>query len=163
MPKPTPCQRLTAIGLTTLIITLTAAFSGCQEDSRATHSTVTRSAELTEDRLKQATGNLLQTLGRIDSEKTEVPKGISKPELSWSLPFTREDGSALPAEQIAGFQIYYRLRHQNEHQVIAIDNPTATRHSLEGLPTGAYEFAITVLDIDGRESRKSAPVTADIF
>lgn len=163
MPNPRPHRRFTAICLTALTISLTVAASGCQEDSRASHSTIARSAELTDNRLKQATGNLLQTLGQVGPADKPEPEQLHRPALNWSLPLTREDGSALPAEQIAGFQIYYRLRHQSTDQVIAVNDPTATRYPLDDLPTGAYQFAITVLDANGQESRRSAPVTADIL
>jgi fibronectin type 3 domain-containing protein len=84
-------------------------------------------------------------------------------ELRWTAPLTREDGSSLKPGEIAEFRVYYRLRHQEDFKVIRIDNPSTTRLSLEQMAQGAYEFAITTVDNEGLESRRSAPVTVDLI
>ncbi|WP_372995362.1 fibronectin type III domain-containing protein [Marinobacter sp.] len=65
--------------------------------------------------------------------------------------------------QIAGFRIYYRLRHQENYEVIRIESPSTTRLSLAEMAPGAYEFAITTVDTEGLESRRSTPVTVDLI
>lgn len=163
MPNVCPTHWPSTAWITAFALTNLMLLSGCQEDARASQTSIARSAELTDERLKQATGNLLQALGQPDLANLPVPEGLTIPELSWSPPLTREDGSALPAEQIAGFHIYFRLRHHSSDQVIIIDDPSVTKFSLKELPPGAYRFAITALDVHGQESRLSTPVIADIL
>lgn len=137
------------------------ALSGCQEDSRATKTSTQRASELADSRLDQATDGLLNTLGQ---PRTHAGSAATAPrELRWNAPMTREDGSALAPGQIAGFRIYYRLRHQASYQVIRIDSPAVTRFSLDSFPAGAYEFSITTVDTEGLESRRSEPVAVDLI
>ncbi|SNC77018.1 hypothetical protein SAMN04487881_3729 [Marinobacter sp. es.048] len=84
-------------------------------------------------------------------------------ELNWTAPLTREDGSSLKPGEIAEFRVYYRLRHQESFKVIRIESSSTTRLSLEGMAPGAYEFAITTVDIEGLESRRSTPATVDLI
>ncbi|GBO86145.1 MULTISPECIES: fibronectin type III domain-containing protein [Marinobacter] len=65
--------------------------------------------------------------------------------------------------EIAEFRIYYRLRHQENLKVIRIESPATTSLSLAQMAPGAYEFAITTVDIEGLESRRSSPVTIDLI
>ncbi len=145
-----------------LILPLIAAsllLAGCQEDSRATRTTSDRASELANSRLDKATGSLLDTFGQTrESGYANTPR-----ELSWTAPLTREDGSSLAPGEIAEFRIYYRLRHQESYRVIRIESPSATRLSLAEMAPGAYEFAITTVDIEGLESRRSTPVTVDLI
>lgn len=140
--------------------------TGCQEDDRANHSTIFRASELANSRFDTAAGGLLETLGQ---KKTPAKNSVAEPKpkppkaLSWSAPQTREDGSALKAGHIAGFRIYYRLRHANRFNVIPVDGPDRTSQPLTDLPPGAYEFAITTVDAEGLESRRSAPVLVDLI
>ncbi len=146
-----------------------ALLAGCQEDFRATKTSTTRASERADSRLDKATGSLLETFGKPDSENQRTPvvdksqKSTKPHALTWSAPLTREDGSSLALSQIAGFRIYYRLRHQEKYDVISISNPTTSHYPLERLPPGAYEFSITTVDDNGLESRRSDPVTADLI
>ncbi|MBL1273129.1 MAG: hypothetical protein ACI92B_001934 [Marinobacter maritimus] len=144
-------------------ISALALLAGCQEDDRGTHTSTLRASELASSRLDMATGGLLETLGQekpanTAAEETKPPKA-----LSWSAPQTREDGSALKPGQIAGFRIYYRLRHEDRFNVIPINNPERTSQPLTSLPPGAYEFAITTIDAQGLESRRSPAVMVDLI
>lgn len=137
--------------------------AGCQEDDRANHSSVYRASELANNRFDTAAGGLLETLGQQKQAKNPIAESKPPKALSWSAPQTREDGSALKAGQIAGFRIYYRLRHENGFSVIPVDSPSRTSQPLTDLPPGAYEFAITTVDAEGLESRRSAPVLVDLI
>lgn len=156
-------QQLPSRLMPILLLTTLLVLPGCQEDSRASQTTPQRSAELAASRLDQVTGHISETFGQPKSASKNEQKASGARELTWNAPGTREDGSALRPGQIAGFRIYFRLRHQQAQQVIAIESPTITRYSLDGLPAGAYEFSITTIDVDGRESRPSAPVVADVI
>lgn len=76
---------------------------------------------------------------------------------------TREDGSSLAPGQISGYRIYFRLRHSHQFNIIALNDASTTRYILEGMPPGAYEFAISTVDVDGLESRRSDPVHVDLI
>lgn len=146
-----------------VFISMPLVFTGCQEDDRATHTSATRASELAQSRFGKATEGLLETLGQKKPANNSVTETTPPKALSWSAPHTREDGSTLKPGHIAGFRIYYRLRHGNSFRVIAVDDPQRTSQSLEDLPPGAYEFAITTVDADGLESRRSAPVIVDLI
>lgn len=150
-----------------IVMSALTLLTGCQEDDRATHSTTFRASELANNRLDTAAGGLLDTLGQqkpteqpLEKSATESPQPKA---LSWNAPQTREDGSALKPGSIAGFRIYYRLRHANRFNVILVDSPDRTSQPLTDLPPGAYEFAITTIDAQGLESRRSAPVLVDLI
>lgn len=153
-------QRTTALSILALAL-ITLSLTGCQEDSRASKTSTGRAAELADARIDKATSGLMNTLGQ---PREPASQALSVPrELSWHAPLTREDGSALAPGQIAGFRIYYRLRHQDTFRIIDIENPTITRYALDAMAPGAYEFAITTVDTDGLESRRSTPVTVDLI
>lgn len=94
-------------------------------------------------------------------EEPELP--VEPPVLEWSAPLTREDGSSLADGEIRGYQLYYRLRHQEEFQTLFVKSDSGTRLPLEDFDPGAYEFSITTVDTDGLESRRSDPVAVDII
>lgn len=137
--------------------------TGCQEDDRGTHTSVLRASELANGRLDMAAGGLLETLGQGKPANSTGEEAKPPTALSWSAPQTREDGSALKPGQIAGFRIYYRLRHEDRFNVIPVNNPQRTSQTLTDLPPGAYEFAITTVDAEGLESRRSPAVMVDLI
>ena len=144
-----------------------AVLSGCQEDTRASKLDTQRASEVADERLRQTQGSLLATLGQEPTQTSgsREPTATSEPPraLSWAAPLTREDGTALSPGQIAGYRIYYRLRHQSEFQVINVPDGGITRYSLEPFGPGAYEFAISTVDVDGLESQRSAPVAVNLI
>lgn len=141
--------------------------SGCQEDTRPSKLDTQRASEVADERLRQTQGSLLATLGQEPTRTggTREPPDASEPPraLRWTAPLTREDGTALRPGQIAGYRIYYRLRHQPEFQVIKVQDGGITRYSLEPFDPGAYEFAISTVDVDGLESQRSAPVAVNLI
>lgn len=83
--------------------------------------------------------------------------------LQWLAPATRADGSKLYAGEIGGYRIYYKLRHQDTFRTIDIDDAGMTSYSLEGFSPGAYEFAVSTLDVEGLESQRSRMVSVNII
>ncbi|WP_449287427.1 fibronectin type III domain-containing protein [Marinobacter sp. PE14] len=142
------------------LIAASFLLAACQEDSRATSTSSDRAAEIANSRLDKATDGLMTTLGQAhkSGDTATEPR-----ELTWTAPLTREDGSSLALGEIAEFRIYYRLRHQENYNVILIESSAKTRLSLAEMSPGAYEFAITTVDIEGLESRRSTPVTVDLI
>ncbi|MEC7814862.1 MAG: fibronectin type III domain-containing protein [Pseudomonadota bacterium] len=142
--------------------------SGCQEDTRASKLDTQRASEVADERLRQTQGSLLATLGQeptqADTAREPTATASERPRaLSWTAPLTREDGTALSPGQIAGYRIYYRLRHQSEFQVIKVPDGGTTRYSLAPFDPGAYEFAISTVDVNGLESQRSTPVVVNLI
>lgn len=144
----------------TLVLAGTLMLSGCQEDSRVSKTTTERAASIAGERLATAVGSFRTVLGQ-GSASTSTPEK-SSPTLTWSAPLTREDGSSLYPDQISGYRIYYRLKHENKLSVIPVDSPGQHQFRLNALPPGAYEFSITTVDDKGLESRRSTPVSINL-
>lgn len=101
-----------------------------------------------------------QAQGTVGATKLSDP---ANPELSWSAPATREDGSHLYPGEIKGYRLYYRLRHQSSFQTITLKGSDATHFALDRLNPGAYEFSVTTVDSAGLESRRSGLVSVDVI
>ena len=82
--------------------------------------------------------------------------------LTWVAPSEREDGTGLSPSEIASFRIYYGVTSGDYSDTIDIDDHTATQAVLAGLPSGSYFVAVTVVDVDGRESLYSAEVVVTV-
>ena len=78
--------------------------------------------------------------------------------LSWVAPSEREDGAGLSLSEIDGFRVYYGVTPGDYSNIIDVDDHTATQAVLAGLPSGTYFVAVTVVDVDGRESLYSDEV-----
>jgi len=84
--------------------------------------------------------------------------------LRWDAPTSYENGLPLdPKSDIATYMIYYGTSTQNYSQAIRVANhgETAITHKLK-LSLGTYYFAVTAIDIRGRESSFSAEVSKTI-
>ena len=154
-----------------LIFPLIAAsllLAACQEDSRASKTSTVQASEMADSRLDTAEDDLLGALGQNDDSESgqneeSEPEAPAPKELRWTAPLTREDGSSLALGDIAEYKVYYRLRHQEDYEIIHIESPETTRLPLAEMAPGAYEFAITTVDSEGLESRRSTPVTVDLI
>ncbi|MGM0767797.1 MAG: fibronectin type III domain-containing protein [Pseudomonadota bacterium] len=140
----------------TITIAGALILAGCQEDSRASKTSIDQAASIAGERLNRAVGGFRSTLGQNEPAQPRVPA------LTWHAPLTREDGSPLKPGQIHGYRIYFRLKHRSQLTMIRVDDPGQNRFSLGNLPPGAYEFSITAVDGAGLESRRSAPVSVNL-
>lgn len=94
----------------------------------------------------------------------EQPEPVAqRPTLQWDSPLTRVDGSKLYPGEISGYRVYYRLRHLDEFQSLEVEGPDSDSLKLDNFEPGAYEFAVSTIDVDGLESRRSDPVTIDLI
>lgn len=98
-----------------------------------------------------------------EPEDREPEPVADRPTLQWDSPMTREDGSKLFPGEISGYRVYFRLRHQDKFQVMAVDGPDSNSLQLNDFDSGAYEFAISTVDSDGLESRRSEAVPVDLI
>ena len=80
--------------------------------------------------------------------------------LSWTLPTTRTDGSALT--NLAGFRIYYGNSPGSYPTMISVGNPTLTTYVVTNLISGTYYFVATAVDSAGVESAYTNPVSTTI-
>lgn len=88
---------------------------------------------------------------------TSIDRSVT---LSWSAPTAREDGTALTASEIGGYEIALAVDASPPDiiQIAAFE----TSHELNSLTPGVYEFAINAFDTDGLYSQWSDPVTATV-
>lgn len=77
--------------------------------------------------------------------------------LNWPIPMDREDGSALPAAEIAGYEIVYQTSH-DEFQTVNIPDPLTTEFTFNSLAPDDYSFAIMTYDSENRVSEASTLV-----
>ncbi|MBZ0335743.1 fibronectin type III domain-containing protein [Marinobacter sp. AL4B] len=148
---PTPVHApLRATSALTLMLGA-SILTGCQDGGGNSDPTTETAYQATDSGVKQPFENQ-------GTENTMQPKT-----LVWSAPLTREDGSSLALGQIAEYKIYYRLKYKDRFNVIPITDTSNTRYPLKGLPPGAYEFAITTVDAEGLESRRSESVEINLI
>jgi len=94
--------------------------------------------------------------------------GIAAKVLDWSVPTMREDGTALPVKQIAGYKIYYGSNSGNYTGSLDINGAKdangqlVSDYTLNSLPHGTYYFTMTTIDTDGRESLYSNEIKVTI-
>lgn len=107
---------------------------------------------------------LLTASGCQEVSSQSLPLSASdRPTLRWEAPATREDGSRLYISDIKEYRIYYRLRHQETFKVIPRPVDKGTAFTLNQFKPGAYEFSVTAVDDQGRESRRSDGVAVDLI
>lgn len=68
--------------------------------------------------------------------------------LDWNIPTERENGEALPVEEIGGYEIRYSVD-GGEPESLVVPDGTATGYQLDGLSGGSYQFTISAYDTDG--------------
>lgn len=81
-----------------------------------------------------------------------VPNGRAT--LSWQAPTQYVDGAPLPADQIAGFRVYYATDGVSFEQLVEVDARTSTLEVNE-LDKGRHYFAVTAFSVIGTESAYS--------
>lgn len=92
---------------------------------------------------------------------TPAPSTSRNLHISWSIPTTRADGSALSVGAISGYRLFYFRdgSSSSEDVIVPINGGTTTSINLSLASAGTYTFAITAIDIDGAESSLSTPVS----
>lgn len=77
-------------------------------------------------------------------------------QLSWNVPTTREDGSALVNSDLSGYQIYYYQDGNSANgETVSISGGTTTAAQIAINGSGTYYFAISALDKSGQLSQLS--------
>lgn len=78
----------------------------------------------------------------------------------WQPPTENEDGT--PLTNLAGFRIYYGTAAGSLSQTRAINEPGATSHLLKPLAPGTWFLAMTALNAEGTESKRTATISATL-
>jgi len=92
---------------------------------------------------------------QVGSNPGPIPEAGAKvgtASLSWKAPVARTDGSSLPVREISGYRIYYGTKSRKYDYRIAIKGAYKDSYSVSDLPVDTYYFAMTTVDVDGRES-----------
>lgn len=93
---------------------------------------------------------------RIVAPEVIVTKDERDVVLSWQRPTSREDGSTLEPEELAGYRVYVDKGGDHFQEV-----ETDRESLVVGVPAGSWSFAVTAIDTDGRESALSNRKTLD--
>ena len=148
---------------TCLTLVLAFIIGGCQEDFGQSKAASASAATASEKRLNDAVSSFEKTLGQQTSDQGSAMQVADRPSLRWQRPATREDGSPLLSGDILEYRIYYRLRHQSGFKAITFPASAGTTFKLSEFKSGAYEFSVTAVDTDGRESQRSQGVIVDLI
>lgn len=90
-----------------------------------------------------------------------VPQSYSM-RLSWSQPAVREDGKALPASEISGYNLYYATSSTGTMSRIATLSAADLSYLATNLSAGTHYFAASTVDVNGMESSLSARIAQTI-
>jgi len=80
--------------------------------------------------------------------------------LTYDTPTQREDGTALPFEEISGYKLY--SSHNGVDSSIVNIPPGQNSYQFLDQPTGDYVYQISTVDSDGLEGNKSPTVLVEI-
>jgi hypothetical protein len=103
-------------------------------------------------------GDKTASLSNFDITVDAIALGSAT--LSWNPPTENVDGSALT--DLAGYRIYYGRDANQLTRTIVISNPGLTRYVIENLAPAHWHFAMTSVNSDGVESRRSTTVSKSI-
>lgn len=79
-------------------------------------------------------------------------------QFSWEIPNTREDGSSLPVDEIAGYTLY-----QDDEVLVYVVGGVSTSTTVEGIEYGNRCFTISTTDIYNQEGQRSEQECVDVF
>jgi hypothetical protein len=101
-----------------------------------------------------------------DASVTEPPANQSIL-VSWAIPTMREDGSAMAASEIAGYQIIYsENEHFQPHVSVDIDAISSEQMNHEkiiaDIAPGSYHISIATYDTSGKVSEFAEPVIYEV-
>ncbi len=103
-------------------------------------------------------GKASASLSRFDITVDAIAFGSAT--LSWSPPTENVDGS--PLMDLSGYRIYYGRNQNQLNRTVVINNPGVTRYVVENLAQANWHFAMTSVNAEGVESRRSPTVRKKI-
>jgi hypothetical protein len=82
--------------------------------------------------------------------------------LSWAIPTTRLDGTALSATSLAGYEVYWTRSSDNAKGTIKISGGTKSTASMDVYTPATYYFAVAAIDSIGLKSPLSTMVQTSL-
>lgn len=79
--------------------------------------------------------------------------------ITWSIPTTRINGTALPIGELKGYEVYWTRTSDNAKGTIKISSNTKTNAVFDAYTPGTYYFAMSAIDTSGLKSALSTMVT----
>ncbi|MDB6063630.1 MAG: hypothetical protein JWM78_3733 [Verrucomicrobiaceae bacterium] len=76
--------------------------------------------------------------------------------LSWTIPATRADGTALQASELAGYEVYWTRSSDSAKGTIKVGNGESAVAAFEAYTPDTYYFAISAIDNKGLKSTLSS-------
>lgn len=110
---------------------------------------------------------VIKNAGSTATSSTATIRILSAPQtyslrLTWAQATQRQDGSALPSSEIAGYNLYYSNTATGSMSRIATLSASDLSYFASGLSAGTHFFAATTVDIRGLESPMSTKVSQTI-
>jgi hypothetical protein len=103
-------------------------------------------------------GRATAALNAFDITVDQIALGAAT--LSWNPPSENVDGSTLT--DLTGYRIYYGRSAEQLTRTVVLDNPGLTRYLVENLAPANWYFAMTSVNANGVESRRSPTVSKTI-
>ncbi len=91
-----------------------------------------------------------------------LAEAASSVKLNWSIPSTRENGKALAASELAGYELYYTTDNPAVSGSIKVSGGTTSTYTVKNLAAGNYHFAMAAIDANGLKSKLSAIATVKV-
>jgi predicted phage tail protein len=91
-----------------------------------------------------------------------LAQAASSVKLSWSVPTTRENGQALSASQLTGYEVYYTTDDPAVTGSIKVSGGSTVSYTVPNLAAGNYHFAIAAVDSTGLKSKLSTIVDVKV-
>lgn len=80
-------------------------------------------------------------------------------QLTWTIPTTRADGTALAVSELAGYEVYYTNDSGSVSVTLSVSGASTVSTTVASLTTGNYYFSISAVDSTGLKSALSSVVT----
>jgi hypothetical protein len=134
----------------------------CSDSQMKVASTTTTSSGSTTTDTTASTGTTSGTTTTTDTSTststTTAPTSYSA-QLSWTIPTTRADGTALTASDLAGYEIYYTDDTGSVSAVVPVSGGSTASTTVASMTPGKYSFAISAIDSAGLKSSLSSVVS----
>lgn len=94
-----------------------------------------------------------------DPDPVPPTQDFSQITVSWVAPTTREDGSSLPANELAGFDVYVIAENSGNDEIVSVGQPNVTQIIYQPKQADIYHFSVTAYDTSGVSSQMSTAVS----
>lgn len=152
------------IALATLLATLITACSGGGGGGSDTGSAAAATGSNSTNPVTPSTGSGTTTTPTTPTSPTTPAATAHTLQLSWTIPSTRENGTALTLSELSGYEIYYYAEGSSSGagEVVPVSGGTSTSTKVTINGSGTYYFAIAARDNAGLLSNLSNYVAANL-